>query len=207
MSTDTKSTDLVVVNRLTGEQIDVRTADTEALGRFELAAQDVTEELRVSRDIVNQELVARLDRGLSWTLRLGDPRQSQVEITAPSPTAGTTTYPELLLERELQGLAVRGIVSEEGAAQALERKLVVTFGVPLDADLDELAAEAAATLVVNLGNRVLVVEDARPVRKSIAAGVRKLAKLPGTAAAIKRATDVKGVRSRKARVRLVERER
>src|SRR5512135_963542 len=100
-------TDIVVLDRITGEALDLKSAPTESLAAFITNLQDFTAALREEADVVSAELVARMDRNATWTLHVGDPQTAMWEVTAPSPEAGTTVYPVDALERELAPLVER----------------------------------------------------------------------------------------------------
>lgn len=204
--------ELVLVNRWTGEQLDVANATDEDLATFYAAAEDAKGELDDLLTEANRELVRRLDRAATWTRRVGDPQVRQYEIVAPSPTAGTEVYPELRLEGELLGLYRRKIIDRDGAAGALKRELVMTFEVPIDAErsLEDLAREARETIAVTLGMgeqpRVRIyVTRVDVVRKAVAAGIARLRKVKGTRAALDRALERKPTGERKARVKPIGR--
>lgn len=200
---------LAVINRLTGEIVeDIRSADSETLARFVVDARTAVEEVGVACDLVSQELIGRLDKGLSWTERVGAPQAKvQYKISAPTPQAGTIIYPEMRLERELRALVERDVITEAGAARALKRKLKVEFVVPLAADLETLAARARESLTVELDGHTLRVEKAEATQSTVDAGIRALAKLEGTAAALARAREKRGTPTRKVKVEVIGRER
>lgn len=204
--------ELVLVNRWTGEQLDVAGASDDELATFYAAAEDAKVELDELLSVANREIVRRLDRAASWTRRVGDPTVRQFEFVAPSPTAGTEVYPEERLERELLALHRRRIIDSDGAATALKRALVMTFEVPIDAprSLEDLAREARETLAITLGweDRTKVrihVTRVDVVRKSIAAGIARLRKVKGTKAALDRALERKPTGDRKATVKAIGR--
>lgn len=131
---------LEVVDRLTGEVVDVREAAPEELGAFCENAAQLRGELADAEAVVSAELVRRLDRRGEWTWRVGDPKADvQYEIKAPSPTAGTTTVDRDRLRDELRRLLEEDAIEPELAEAALKRTVTIVATVPTDADLEELA--------------------------------------------------------------------
>jgi hypothetical protein len=201
------TTDLTVIDRHTGEIIDVEKADTERLAAFDAGVADLISELQEARGIVSSELVRRLDRSANWTLRVGDPKGDvQYEITAPSPRAGTTTYPPLDLERELRQLVERKVIDEAAAAGALERTVTLTLDVPLAADLDGVVRSLQRPDVTfDLDGATCKLIKADGGRKSRVQGINRLAKVPGTAAALDRVKFTEPVSGRRATIKPVRR--
>lgn len=199
---------LEVVNPATGEIIaDIRAADDETLARFVVDARTTVEEVGVSCDLISQEFLGRLDRSLAWTRRAGAPTADvQYKITAPTPQAGTIVYPEARLEAVLRALAARGIIDETGAARALKRRLKIELVVPLGADMRTIAARARE-LQIEIDGHALEVDKADATMSTVDAGVKSLAKLESTAAALARARERRGTPTRRVRIEVIQRER
>lgn len=195
-----------VVDRRTGEVLDVRESSDEDLAVFIDNLDELRAELAEAQAIVDGELLSRLDRSASWTrrVRVGD---VEYEISAPSPDAGTEAYDEHDLEGELRKLVERGTIDESAAALALERTLSLQLRVPLDADLQALVdAVKHATDIELAGVAVepLKVDASRSVKLG---GVAKLRKVDGTGAALDRAKRSVAPRSRKPKVKRKTKER
>lgn len=198
------TTALTVIDRKTGELLDVRDAETERLAEFTEGVDELVAELRDSKHVVLRELVRRLDRDGTWTQRVPDavgPDGVQYEITAASPNAGTTSYPPDLLEAELVALIDRGTISETGASKALVRTLAVELRVPWSADPDELAARIMQAAEIQVAGVTVEVVKAEGKRSTKLPGVNALAKVPGTGAALDRARVTVPVGERLAKVK------
>jgi len=104
-----------VLDRSSGELIDVREAPTDRLARFLDEAAELVSLIGEARAQVDREVLRRMDEEATWTARAGD-----FELRAPSPEAGMAYYDEQALEEVLDGLVERGLVSEPAAAAALE---------------------------------------------------------------------------------------
>lgn len=196
-----------VLDRTTGEVIDLAHASDEQLAQFCTNAQDLRDELADAEALVHSELVARLDRNAAWTLRVGDPTgEQQWEITAPSPSAGTESYPPADLERELRALVARGTITSDAARTALKRTVTLVVTPEWDADLDELVDVVNASEDVRIAGVPVTIESGAADRKSVAAGVKALRKVPGTSAALDRAKLTTPVGQRKPKVKRVTRD-
>lgn len=196
-----------VVDRTTGEVLDLADASDEQLARFCTNAQDLREELADAEAQVHRELVARLDRNASWTLRVGDPTgEAQWEITAPSPSAGTESYPPVDLERELRALVERGTITSDAARTALKRTVTLVVAPEWDADLDDLVDIVNTSEDVRIAGVPVTIVSAAADRKSVAAGVKALRKVPGTGAALDRAKLPLPGNSRRPKVKKVTRD-
>jgi hypothetical protein len=184
MSEAQTSTELVV-QPATGEPIDVRAASTEQLAQAVVESQDTRTALREFEEALGTECLDRLDREACWTLRVGDPTDTQWELKAPSPTAGTEVYPEYELVRELRRLIADGLITPEGASRACERSLNVKLSVPWDADPQEIADLLKGELVkLQIAGHEMAVLSATPQTRSIAAGIKALRKVPGVSAVL-----------------------
>lgn len=199
MTTDTSNA-LEVLDRTTGEVIDVNRAEKETLAAFCLNLADLRAELAAAEAIVHQEIVRRLDKSGEWTHRVRvDGVDAPVKITAPSPTAGGTDVLIDVLEQELDGLVEADVIDASAAAKALERRVVVTFKVETNEAMDAIVDEAQKD------DRVEKIDRAK---KATAAGMKSVAKIaPKADRAIRRATKKKPAKSRAERKPKVEIER
>jgi len=127
-----------VVQPLTGGLIDLENSDAQQLAGLLLAGSDIHRRVSEFEMTVNDVLLAKLDQSAQWTMHVEIDGQ-WVEIKAPSPTAGTTVYPEDVLETALEGLVQEGTITPGAAAKALHRRIVLELGVPWDADPREIA--------------------------------------------------------------------
>ena len=100
-----------VLDRSSGELIDLREASTDRLARFLDEAAELVSLVNEAKAQVDREVLRRMDAEASWTARLG-----AFELQAPSPEAGMTYYDEQALEEVLDGLVERGLVSEPAAS-------------------------------------------------------------------------------------------
>lgn len=204
--TAVEATAPAVVDRKTGEVLVLEDAPDEQLAAFCTNLQDLRAELGEAEALVHQELVARLDRNASWTLRVGDPESSaQWEITAPSPTAGTESYPEVELEVELAGLVDEGTISPDAADAALERVVVVKVTPGWGVDLQSLIDAISASTEVEVAGIPVTVVKASTERKSKAGAIAKLRKVPDAVEALDRVRVIAPVGPRRPRVKLVAR--
>lgn len=190
-----------VLDRTTGEVIAIADASTEDLARFMANQQDLRGELSDAEAAVSAELVSRLDAGATWTLRVGDPKDVQYEITAPSPTAGTEQYPAALLEPKLAGLIAKGTITTGAASKACKRQLTVTFDVPWTGDPRELAGSVQVPgTQITIGGVEVSVAKAEASVKPVAAGIGALRKVPGTAEALDAVKHISPQGQRRAKV-------
>lgn len=202
MSAQEATSTALVLHPATGEVIDLATATTEDLAAGVAQVDKLRRELTDFESALGGELLARLDRGAKWTLRAGDPKgEVQWEVKAPSPTAGTVSYDPRVLERELASLIEAGVVSEEAAGAAVARTLTVVVRVPFAVNLDELAKLVEG--VDAIAGQPVSDPTVTGVRKTVAAGVTALAKVPGTAEALDAARETAAQPSRRVRVKAV----
>lgn len=200
------STALTVLDRSTGEVIDVGASTDAELAVFIDNLSELRAELAEAEAIVSGELLARLDRSASWTrrVRVGD---REFEIKAPSPDAGTEAYDASLLERELRKLVERRTIDEDGAVQALDRTLTLTVRVPLGVELDQLVEAIKYEPEPKLGDQPVAVVSVAASRSVKLGGVAKLRKVDGTGAALDRAKMTKPAPARRAKVTQKTKER
>jgi hypothetical protein len=189
-------TSTALVHPATAEILDLANAETEQLATAIAEADMLQGRLRDFTGAVSDELLARMDRGASWTVRAGG-----YEITAPSPDAGTSGFDADALEAGLSGLVADGTVSADAAAAALERTVTVTLRVPFGTPLGDVAG-FLRTVESIAGVRVwpLRVETARRV---LARGVNQLRKVPGCAAAVDAARERREPPARRVKVKPV----
>lgn len=207
MTATATSQELAVVHPTTGEVLDLKAAPTEGLAAAVDYAADLRRQLQEFESALGDELVARLDRAASWTLRCGPPDGLvQYEVKAPSPEAGTTAYDEHAMEQELRALLERGTIAPEAAQAALERGLNLVVRVPFDADLDALEGALRGAVSITISDVECEVVAAGGLRKTSAAGIKALLKVPGTKAAIERATRRVTPPARKAKVKAIRKE-
>lgn len=180
----TKAPAVRLLDVRTGEvlEIDIAEATTEQLAA---TVHDVIGAGEASLAAVGAamraELLRRLDKSGSWTKRVGDPEGDvQYEIKAPSPSAGTITFDVDTVREGLRGLVARDVVDAEAAGAALERTLTLQVTLPLDADLDELAAKLSfleAIADVPVRN-----PQVAPAERVVKGGMDRLVKIGGEAA-------------------------
>jgi hypothetical protein len=166
------STELTVLDRVTGELVNVRTETTERLAAYIDDLGELRAQLAEGESVVNDELLHRLDMGASWTERVGD-----FELKAPSPTAGTETYDAGALEAVLAGLIVRERISEDAGSAACRRQLTLCLEVPWTANPHALAEKVREALTVEVAGQQVRVISASGSVVPVAAGIAKLRKL------------------------------
>lgn len=198
----TVTTDLTVVDRDTGELIDLRTALTKNLAALSVRCAELRQDLADTEAAISDELVRRLDRDASWTYR--PPAMSgdaiQYEITAPTPTAGTKGYDPTLMEAELRALLERDTLSETAAAEVLRRHVEIVARVPFGSDLDAIVKQLRGAAGFDIAGVPCEVVSVDAKRQVMAGGVTKILKVPGTKAAVERATISTRAPSRKAKI-------
>jgi hypothetical protein len=190
-----------VVQPLTGELVDLESADLGQLAGLLLASVETHSRLGEFESAVNEAVLTKLDRSAQWTMRL-DVDGQRVEIKAPSPTAGTTLYPEDMLETELEGLVQQGTITPEAAAKALHRRIVLELGVPWDADPREIARKVKEALSIEVTGVQVRVERSEARITPVASSINALRKVPGTIDALDRAQREQPVAKRRATVKL-----
>jgi hypothetical protein len=192
---------LVVIDRVTGEILDPKDAETVRLARFITNLGQLRKELAEAESIVSDELVERLDRDACWTTRVAD-GENAWEIKAPSPTAGTTIYPEDILETELETLVREALISPDAAAKALHRRIILELGVPWDADPREIARQVKEALSIEVAGVQVNVERSEARITPIASGINALRKVPGTTTALDNAKREQPAGQRRVTVKL-----
>lgn len=137
---------LAVIDRASGELLDLdkigtqlAEAEAERVAAFVIAMQGVRELIADAEQVALGELLHRLDKRGEWTLRLGNPEGTvQYEVTAPSPTAGTTGVSIPVLREGLLALLAEDVIDRELAESALVRTVTFKASVPTDCDLEKL---------------------------------------------------------------------
>jgi hypothetical protein len=111
-----------IVKALTAENLlhaagitDPRIADLAALAAFVDAADHLTSLAKEAKGMVSDELVRRMDKRGSWTLRTGD-----LTIKSSSPAAGTEKYDDERLADALATLVEDDVIDAEAARAAIE---------------------------------------------------------------------------------------
>lgn len=121
--------ELVVYDRQSGEALTVKDAGDELLARFMLSADEwlaqQRRDVQGAKDVVNAELLSRMDSRLSWThrARLGD---VEFELKAPSPKAGSTSYDVDRMTAALEPLVEDGTLSQEAFEEVVKRTVTIT---------------------------------------------------------------------------------
>lgn len=200
------SAELVVLHPKTGELLAIRTAETEQLAEWRTSVDEARDALAEAEAMVSDEIVRRLDRRAEWTLRVGDPKDRQYEIKAPSPTAGTETYPPDLLRAELNNLVGLDVISEEAAQGALKRQLLLTLSVPWDADLHALVEQLKGAVGIQVAGVEVDVVSVDASERPVASGINKLRKIPSAGEVLDRAKVEQPSGRRRATVKLKTRE-
>jgi hypothetical protein len=195
------SQELVVLDHTTGEIIDIAKADTARLAAFCTNLGQLRKELAEAEGIVSDELIDRMDHECLYTLHVED-GELRWEIKGSSPTAGTTVYPQDMLETELQGLVAENLITPEAAGRALHRHISLQLGVPWDADPQEIARKVKEALSIEVAGVTVTVERADARSVPVASGINALRKQSGTINALDRAKREQPPPRRKATVKL-----
>jgi hypothetical protein len=200
MSTVEKRPSRDVIDLKTGEVVDLVSAPTERVAELATNMADVRAQIGEVEQAISMELVTRLDRSATWTLRVGDPTRAQWEITAPSPAAGTEAYPPDALVAALDDLLAGGVITVQAASKACKRQVVLTVDVSWGADPDELAGTLKAATGVDIAGVPVDVVKAEPSTRPVATGIAALRKIPGTAALLDEAKVTQPPPPRRAKV-------
>lgn len=180
------SQELTVIEE-TGEIVALKDASVEALAAYMTELRLVREQQAEAESQISDELCRRLDRSACWTQHVQGPNGEVWEIKAPSPTAGTEAYPPERLEEELRALVETGVINEEAANSALRRTVALEIGLPWDADPQVVADALRDAVRIEIAGHEVQVLSAAPMRKTVASGITKLRKIPGTQEALDRA--------------------
>ena len=191
-----------IVHPVTGELLDLSSESLEQLADRDRELQAHRGRLDEFAEALSDALLAHLDSAAEWTQRVGDPTGGfQYEIKAASPTAGTEGYLEDVLEEKLQALIAAETVKPSAASKALKRHLLLTLAVPWTADLEDLArAVGDPEAVIEVNGVTVEVVKAEASRRTVAAGINALRKVPGTSEALDAAKVYRPAPPRKARV-------
>lgn len=132
------STDLVPIP-LTGEALDLNGPDGDLAAAFD-QVRDLERQLAEARRVIGDELIRRMDRAASWTLRVGD-----FKVSAPSPEPKIEFDVESL-RAVLADLVAEGVISSEAAAGALRPEVTYKPSVRGINAVRKLGLEVAARL-------------------------------------------------------------
>ena len=153
-----ESTELVVVDRISGESLTLRDAEDDALALFMVNAEEwkrrQAAEVNAAIGLVNTELIRRMDARAGWTFRTGilsTPAGGRVqfEVKTSSPTAGTEAYDVDRLEEQLKPLVEAGVIAQELFEEAVKRTVVVKTTSHATRRLESLAKEIGASVDVS----------------------------------------------------------
>jgi hypothetical protein len=117
---DDEATSDQVLDRASGELLDVREAPTERLARFLDDIAELTGQLGEARSAAEREVLARMDAEASWTTVAGE-----FQLQAPSPEAGMSYYDPDALHEALVALGRRGLIGRQAARAALKTDITV----------------------------------------------------------------------------------
>jgi hypothetical protein len=173
------STELTVLDRVTGELVDVRGETMERLARYITDLFELRSQLSEQEEVVQRELLNRLDKGASWTVRVGD-----FELKAASPTAATEAYDPMGLDAALDHLVLSDEISEAAADGALMRGVVIEVVVPRSASPEEIVDKLSNATSIEIADVPVRVLRCAPVRKPSVAGINRLRKLLGVGEAL-----------------------
>ncbi len=192
--------DSQVVHPVTGELLNLDGESPLGLALLASEAQDYRAALADFERALGDRLLEHLDASAKWTMRVGEPTDDvQFEITAPSPTAGTESYPVDTLETQLRLLIDNRTITPDAASGACKRHLVLTLEVPWGVDVHALAENAKGVRFHIAGSDVAVLK-ADVALKAVAAGITALRKVPGTANALDAARRITPAGVRKVKV-------
>lgn len=187
----------------TGELVNLD-SDTEVLAQAVVEINERIAEIKQGvLTPVDAELLARLDRKRSWTLRVGDVADGvQFELKAPGLDAGTEAYDPRLLDDELAGLVKRKTIDQDAAAAAIKRTITVVIEIPFGNDLEPLADRLKS--VNKIADVDVTVLSASPGRTPNLRGIGALRKGDGCGAALDRAQLPKQTPKRSVKVTKIE---
>jgi len=134
-----KATDAPVLDRATGELVDVREASTDRLGRFLEDTAELVGQLGEARSAVEREVLRRMDTRASWTTA-----GQEFQLQAPSPEAGMSYYDADALLEVLIDLGRRGLITRQAAHAALKT----------DTTVEHKAQQAGVKALLSLGGEV-----------------------------------------------------
>lgn len=166
-----------------GELLDLREASDARLAETIDHVAEARDQLRDLESAVSDEILDRLDRSATWTLRVRE-GDREWEIKAPSPSAGTEVYRADALDEALRELVAVGLIDALAAERALERTLTVRVALPWDADGDKLAEHIAAAPGISIAGVEVGVQATSLDAKPVVAGIKAVRKIPGTESAL-----------------------
>lgn len=210
-TTEVTTTATTVVVPITGEVLDLADATLQQLAWAAHWFDEASNQFAAERERVARALLAQVDKTTVYTHRVGDPSADyQLEVKAASPDAGTVGFDTELLELALRDALDRDVITEDAAAGALKRQVTVTFRVPFDANIDDVAgalrdAEKAGAAVEVAGHPVRI-DAVTTTRDAQKAGINRLRKLPALKADVEACEVPRTPPARKPRVTVVTRE-
>lgn len=168
MTAQTEERALEVLDRKSGELIDVKKAHLPRLAQFFVNLDELRAQLTDAEEVVQAEVLGRLDRSGKWTEHVSTGEGYLVDLKAPSPAAGTVAYDVDTLEKTLQQLVDDVVIDRQAAERALERTVTVTFAIPWGEQLDDVVEKAKQD------ERVV---DVLTSRKAVKGGISAIEKL------------------------------
>lgn len=128
-----------VLDRASGELLDVREAPTERLAQFLEDSTELASQLAEARGVAEREVLRRMDAEASWTAVAGE-----FQLQAPSPEAGMTYYDPDALHDALVELGRRELIGRQAARAA----------VRTDISVERKAQQAGIKALLSLGGEV-----------------------------------------------------
>jgi hypothetical protein len=174
-----------IVHPVTGEILNLSGESIERLAELTVDLQKDRESIAAFDQALSDALLAHLDRSALWTQRVGEPTDDvQYELKAPSPTAGTESYPPDRLGSALDDLVGADVISEDAASNALQRRLLLELEVPWGANLSEMAKAVKDAIGITVADVDVKVARAEPSCRPSASGIKALRKIPGAVATL-----------------------
>lgn len=185
-------TDLIP-HPLTGEAIALKAASTAELAAWRVRSDDYRADLGTFDRALEGELLARMDKAATWTHRVGDPKADvNLELTAPSPTAGTTSYNPATLEQGLRTLVEADVLDPEALEEAVPRTVTITADGRDTRKLEAYAERAGATVTATTRAAIGAIKKLRSIGH------------PDVNAAIEEAEETTPVSSRRVKIKRIE---
>jgi len=194
--TEVATRSATALNPVTGELLDLATAQTIELAQTLDGIGEAHRALADFESQVSEECLRRMDSGATWTLHEG-----AYTLSAPSPTAGTVDYPPDALEEALSGLVAEGRIEASAAARACDRRLVLELRVPFDADHRALARKVKDAVAIEVAGVEVAVVRSEARAKASASAIAALRKIPGVGAVLDGASAVRDPGRRKVTVK------
>lgn len=129
---------LVLMNRSTGEAIDITAATDLQLAEIVDAITALRGTLADEESAISDELLERMDAQGEYTLHVGYPGGRRWKVTAPSKKRGTTRVDTALLLDELRLLVKAEKIAPELARKACKRTVTIVAEVDVLTDLGDL---------------------------------------------------------------------